>query len=366
MDFDPFLFLNLWDDISKVGSAIMQPLYWAVSGLIVLAHRLWSPLFGTDSGVTWALSIVVLTIIVRGLMMPLYAKQLNSSRAMQSLQPKIQALQQKYGSDRERLGQETMKLYKDEGVSPTSSCLPMLIQLPIFWGLYRVLYGAAQGQARGTFFVNNPDLVESLRHARLFGAQLSGTFLPMSDGFGATQILALIMIIMMTGLLFFQQLHMMRRNMPPTAFEGPMGQQQKMMLYMMPAMYIFIGPQIPIGVLVYWIISNLWTFVQQYVIIRNYPTPNTPAYVEWEERMVAKGKDPKEIERARANKARKGGNGKGQVATREVKGKDSGEQPTVSRQQVNRQTVRRSVDGKQVIQRQQVQHSSRAARKKKK
>ena len=130
MDFDPFLFLSLWSDLGRIGSAIMQPLYWAVSGLIVLAHRMWAPLFGADSGLTWALSIVVLTIIIRGLMMPLYAKQLNSSRAMQSLQPKIQALQEKYGADRERLGQETMKLYREEGVSPTSSCLPLLIQLP--------------------------------------------------------------------------------------------------------------------------------------------------------------------------------------------------------------------------------------------
>ncbi|WP_341728693.1 membrane protein insertase YidC [Brooklawnia sp.] len=364
MGFDPFLFLGIWDDLGKIGSAIMQPLYWAVSGIIVLAHRLWAPIFGTDSGVTWALSIIVLTIVIRSLMMPLYAKQLNSSRAMQALQPKVQALQEKYGSDRERLGQETMKLYKEEGVSPTSSCLPMLIQLPIFWGLYRVLYGAAQGQARGTFFVDNPDLVESLRHATLFNAQLSGTFLPMTNGFGATQVLTLIMIILMTALLFFQQLHMMRRNMPPSAFEGPMGQQQKMMLYLMPAMYIFIGPQIPVGVLVYWIISNLWTFIQQYVIIRNYPTPNTPAYVEWEERMVAKGKDPKEMERQRANKGRKRSSGGTAAGSRTVKGQ-SGEPTTVNRQQVNRQTVRTDGDQKQVVQRQQVQRSSRAARKKK-
>ena len=363
MDFDPFLVLSLWSDLGRIGSAIMQPLYWAVSGLIVLAHRMWAPLFGADSGLTWALSIVVLTIIIRGLMMPLYAKQLNSSRAMQSLQPKIQALQEKYGADRERLGQETMKLYREEGVSPTSSCLPLLIQLPIFWGLYQVLYGAARGTAKGTFFVNNPDLVDSLSHATLFGAQLSGTFLPMNNGFGATQILALIMIILMTALLFFQQLHMMRRNMPPTAFEGPMGQQQKMMLYLMPAMYIFIGPQIPIGVLVYWIISNLWTLVQQYVIIRNYPTPNTPAYIEWEERMVAKGKDPKEIERLRSNKARKRPSNASDTGSRTVKG-GSGD-AAVTRQQVNRQTVRPDENGKQVVQRQQVQRSSRAARKKK-
>lgn len=363
MDLDLNLILNIWQELGKVGSAIMQPLYWAVSGIIVLAHSLWSNLFDPDSGLTWTLSIIVLTVVVRTLMMPLYAKQLNSSRAMQALQPKVQELQKKFGADRERLGQETMKLYKEEGVSPTASCVPLLIQLPIFWGLYNVLNGAARGVPRGTFFIERPDLVESLSHASLFGAQLSGTFLQMPDGFGATQVLSLILVILMTLLLFFQQLHMMRRNMPPTAFEGPMGQQQKMMLYLMPAMYIFIGPNIPIGVLLYWMISNLWTLGQQYIIIRNYPTPGTPAYIEWEERMVAKGKNPAEIERIRADKARK--RPRNTPGGRHQDGHSTEGPAQVRRQGVNRQTVRTEQNGKQVVARQQVQRSTRATRKKK-
>jgi YidC/Oxa1 family membrane protein insertase len=358
---DPMQILNIWQELGKIGSAIMQPLYWGVSGILVLAHTLISPLLGADSGATWALSIITLTVIIRTVMMPLYAKQLNSSRAMQALQPRIAELQSKYGSDRERLGQETMKLYNEEGVSPTASCVPLLIQLPIFWGLYRVLYGASKGNALGHWFVKNPDLVESLSQASLFGAQLSGTFWPISDGFGATQWLALVLVLAMTALLFFQQMHMMRRNMPPTALEGPMGQQQKMMLYMMPLMYVFIGPQIPIGVLVYWMVSNLWTLAQQYIIIRNYPTPGTPAYIEWEERMEAKGKNPKEIERKRADKARK----RPSSSAARSPGKSADGSPAkVERQGVNRQTVRRE-DGKQVVERQQVQRSSRAQRKKK-
>ena len=178
MHLDPMVILNIWSELGKIGSAIMQPLYWAVSGIIVLWHKLWSPLFGADSGLTWTLSIIGLTVVVRGLMMPLYAKQLNSSRAMQALQPKIQELQAKHGADRERLGQETMKLYQEEGVSPTASCVPLLIQLPIFWGLFNVLNGAARGVARGKFFLDNPHLVDSLSNATLFGARLSGTFLP--------------------------------------------------------------------------------------------------------------------------------------------------------------------------------------------
>lgn len=362
MELDPFQILNIWQELGKIGSAIMQPLYWAVSGIIVLAHTIFAPLFGTDSGLTWTLSIVFLTVVIRTLMMPLYAKQLNSSRAMQALQPKLQELQAKYGADRERLGQETMKMYKEEGVSPSASCVPLLIQLPIFWALFNVLNGAARGTARGHWFVTNPDLVESLSEASIFGAQLSGTFLPLSNGFGATQVLALILIISMTLLLFFQQLHMMRRNMPPTAFEGPMGQQMKMMLYLMPAMYIFAGVSMPVGVLVYWMISNLWTLGQQWFIIRTFPTPGTPAYIEWEERMVAKGKDPHEIERRRADRARK--RPSSTTARPGPRDATTADGPsTVTRQGVNRQTVRS--DGKQVIQRQQLQRQTRAARKKK-
>ena len=108
----------------------MTPLYWVVSGILVLFHTLWSPVFGTDSGWTWALSIVSLTIVIRILLIPLFVKQIKSSRAMQLLQPKVRELQKKYGHDREKLGQETMKLYKENNANPLASCLPLLLQSP--------------------------------------------------------------------------------------------------------------------------------------------------------------------------------------------------------------------------------------------
>ena len=154
-----------------------------------------------------------------------------------------------------------------------------------------------------------------------------------------------------------------------------MGQQMKMMLYLMPLMYIFAGVSMPVGVLIYWMISNLWTLAQQYIIIRNFPTPGTPAYIEWEERMVAKGKDPVAIERARADKARKRPRSTGPSRTTTIQpgdkhnadGTGTVPPPTVTRQQgVTRQTVRKDdAGGKQVVQRQQVQRQSRATRKKK-
>lgn len=139
-----------------------------------------------------------------------------------------------------------------------------------------------------------------------------------------------------------------------------MGQQQKMMLYVMPLMYVFFGLSIPIGVLVYWTVSNLWSLGQQYVIIRSFPTPGTPAYVEWEDRMVAKGRDPHAIERARADKARR--RPAASTSRTPVKVDDSG-RPVVARQGVNRQTVRTNGSEHPMIARQQIHRSSRAARK---
>ena len=363
MPFDPWVLLNIGDTLGRIGDAIMQPIYWAVSGLLMLFHQGFTLIPWLSAGWAWALAIMLLTAVVRLAMMPLYARQLNASRAMYAVQPKLQELQKKYGADRERLGQETMKLYQQEGVNPASSCTPLLIQMPIFLGLFWVLNGAATGNPKGSWLVDRPDLVESLRGANWLGAQLSGRFMPLSGGFGGTQIVALVLIVAMTALMFFQQLHMLRRNMPPSAMTGPMAQQQQIMLYVFPLMYAVGGISIPVGVLIYWLTSNVWTMAQQYFIIRNYPTPDTPAYVEWEERMRAQGKDPREIERQRVERGRRKPVAKPTPAV-----VDENNRPMVARQRTaTRQTVRDVRDGedaKKVVQRQQPMNVSRAKRKK--
>lgn len=368
----PLLLFGLGSAFRDMISAILQPIYWAVSGIIVLAHKLWSPLFGADSGLTWVLSIVTLTVVIRTLLIPLFVKQINSARSMQLIQPKAKALQDKYGHDRERLGQETMKLYREEGVNPAASCLPLLLQMPIFLALFRVLEGIAHNPdpiVRGHFFKTNPELVISLRNAEFLGASLSGRFLPLDQGFGATQIMALVLMLTMTAVLFIQQLQLMQKNMPPEALTGPMAQQQKMMLYLFPIMYLFGGVAIPIGVLIYWMTTNLWTLGQQYILIHNNPTPNTPAYVDWQERMRAKGKDPEKIEAdRRAKRLRRVSTGStgGATAATLVDDETTDAKPTVQRQGVNRQTVRRTADGKQqTVNRQQPVRQTRNTRKKK-
>ncbi len=358
------LMLSLWTSFKGLISAMLQPLYWAVSGIVVLFHKLWLPVVGNHEGWAWTLAIISLTIFIRTLLIPLFVKQINSARNMQLVQPKMKAIQDKYGHDREKAGQEMMKLYREEGVNPTASCLPLLLQMPIFLALFRVLQGASSGTPRGKFFKENPALVDSLQNAQIFGAKLAGRFIDFGNGFGATQVLAVILILAMTGLLFITQLQLMRKNMPPESLTGPMAQQQKMMLYLFPVMYLFSGVYIQIGVLIYWLTSNLWTFVQQYILIYSNPTPNTPAYVDWQERMRAKGKDPDQIEADRRDKR----NGKRKVAAETTPatkvGEDGVEKAAVSRQKVTRQTTRPAAGSGSTTGRQQPVRQTRATRKK--
>ena len=361
---------GIWGGFMGILSAMMQPLYWVVSGLVVMFHSLFTPLLGAESGWNWALSIIMLTVVIRTALIPLFVKQINSARNMQLLQPKLAELQKKHGADRERLGQETMRLYQDEGVNPMASCLPMLLQMPIFISLFRVLEGVSSGNVRGQWFKDRPDLVESLQNATIFNARLAGRIFPI-ETFGATQIVGIVLVVLMVAVFFVTQLQLMRKNMPPESQTGQAAQMQKMMLYFFPIVYAMSAVVIPIGVLVYWLTSNTWTMAQQAILIRNNPAPNTPAYIDWEERLLAKGKDPQVILEARAEKRRRNRKSSpartvaGTASSVET-GEGSGpvEKQQVQRQQVSRQVVRTTEDGKQVVSRQQPRQQSRSDRRK--
>ena len=336
--------LSIWDPFIAVGSAIMRPLYWVVSGLLVLFHNLWSPLLGYGSGWTWALSIVSLTVVIRIALIPLFVKQIKSSRQMQLLQPKVRELQKKYGHDREKLGQETMKLYREHNANPLSSCLPLLLQMPIFLALFRVLDGAARGIPRGHWLEIHPELLESLRNATIFGARLSDTFLGVgfANGITSTHIVTIVLILGMTATLFVTQLQLMRKNMPPEALTGPFAQQQKMMLYLFPIIFAVGGVNFPIGVLIYWLASNLWTMGQQFYVIRRNPAPGTPAYDAWEERRKEKQarKSARHPQPAAATDAEANGQGVSRNGNSPGDTTSSGTQdpPKVVRQQPRKQT----------------------------
>lgn len=274
--------LAVWDGIVDLFNTVMTPLYWAVSALLVGWHWLLSLVLDPNGGWAWALSIAGLTIVIRTLLIPLFVRQIRSSRNMQLLQPKMKELQKKYGHDREKLGQEMMKLYKETGTNPLSSCLPLLLQSPIFLALFRVLDYAAKGQYHSEIMA---PYVSSLQHAKIFGAEISQTFLK-ANGPGANnvKVVAIVLIILMTATMFTTQLQLMRKNMPKEALTGQAAQMQKIMLYVFPVFFLIGGFNFPIGVLIYWFVSNVWTMGQQFYVIRRNPAPGTPAYDAMEAR----------------------------------------------------------------------------------
>ncbi|MCK9825165.1 membrane protein insertase YidC [Nocardioides cavernae] len=268
----------------------MVPLYYAVSFVLVGIHKMLSTVLDPAGGAAWILSIVGLTLVIRAALIPLFVKQIKSSRNMQLIQPKVRELQKKYGHDREKLAQETMKLYKDSGTNPFASCLPILLQMPIFLALFRMLDQASKkGKAHGFL---DEELAKQFGDSRLFDKiPVSGTFLN-NDGVTGVMVVAAVLVLAMTATTFMTQRQLMSKNMPADALSGPYAQQQKMLLYVLPVVFAVGGIAFPIGVLVYWTVSNLWTMCQQFYVIRNNPAPGTPAAKAKEERDRAKGKVP--------------------------------------------------------------------------
>ncbi|MCW2784625.1 MAG: 60 kDa inner rane insertion protein [Marmoricola sp.] len=271
--------------LGQIGHFIITPLYYLVSAVLLGWHHVFSLVFGSASGASWALSIVFLTLTIRVCLIPLFVKQIKSSRNMQLLQPKVKELQKKYGHDRERLTQETMALYKETGTNPFSSCLPLIVQMPIFLSLFRILSKAAKSQGHG--LLTKSDAI-AFAHAPFFGGTLSSSFVK-SDGHEVVKIIAIFLVLAMTLTTFLTQRQLMSKNMPDDALSGPYAQQQKMLLYVLPLVFAVGGIAFPIGVLMYWTTSNLWTMGQQFYVIRNNPAPNTEAFRAKQRRDSAKG-----------------------------------------------------------------------------
>ncbi|NYD39987.1 YidC/Oxa1 family membrane protein insertase [Nocardioides panaciterrulae] len=273
-------------NLGAIGHFIMTPLYYAISAVLVAWHSLLSLVLPADGGMSWVLSIIGLTLVIRAALIPLFVKQIKSSRNMQLIQPKVKELQKKYGHDREKLAQETMKLYKESGTNPFASCLPILIQMPIFLALFRLLDHAAKNQQGNGFLTDS--LAKSFGDSEIFGVmKINATFVSPA-GSVAVQVLAAFLVVAMTATTFTTQRQLMSKNMPSDAMSGPYAQQQKMLLYVLPVVFAVGGIAFPIGVLFYWTTSNLWTMGQQFYVIRNNPAPGTPAFTAKAERDRAK------------------------------------------------------------------------------
>lgn len=251
-------------------------LYEAVARIVLTIHAGLSPIFGTGSGWAWGLSIVLLTMLMRLLLFPLFVKQIKTQRMMQTLQPKMKELQTRHKGDRETLQQETMKLYKEHGANPLAGCLPILLQIPVFIALFHVLNGIRPDKA-GAYHGHDgisAGLVESAAHAKIFGAPIASSFHSSNallQSLHATpttvKVVAAIMVVLMGATTFWTQRQLMARNTADgnTQFAA----QQKVLLYILPLTFVFSGIVygFPIGVLLYWLTTNVWSMAQQHVVI---------------------------------------------------------------------------------------------------
>src|SRR5690554_6589441 len=280
--------------------SILWPLMVAVGWTMVQFHRLFTDVFGLaeDSGASWVLSIVGLVILMRIILIPLFFKQIKASRGMQMLSPELQAIKKKYKgksdpASREAMGRETMELYRKHGTSPFSSCLPIRAQSPVFFALFRVLYSLPQvasgSYPRGNGAIGPIDfaVAQQISDATIFGAKISSHFLA-PDATTSTRIVTAILIVAMSATTFLTQRQLTRKNMPPSALQGPMAQQQKVLLYALPLIFAFTGVNFPIGVLIYWTTTNLWSMGQQFYTIRRMPMPGSEAEAAFKERQARK------------------------------------------------------------------------------
>lgn len=275
---------------------ILWPIKWVIEAILVAFHTFFTTVgMDADAGLTWVLSIVGLVLIVRAALIPIFVRQIQSQRRMLEVAPQLKKIQDKYKGkkdqfSREAMSRETMALYKKTGTNPLSSCLPLLIQMPIFFSLFSVLQEA--NQAKTGIGLLNAELSTSFGSASLFGIA------PLHDSIQSAAaanpvevvviVIAVVMVIVMTVSQFITQLQIMSKNQSPEMKASPMYKQQRILLYMLPLVFAFSGFAFPIGVMFYWLTSNIWTMVQQFLVIRNMPTPGSEAALAREARLAKK------------------------------------------------------------------------------
>ena len=277
---------------------LLWPIKWVIELILVAFHTMWD-FFGLDpdAGITWVLSIVGLVIVVRAALIPIFVRQIKNQRRMLEVAPQLKKIQDKYKGkkdqfSREAMSRETMELYKKTGTNPLSSCLPLLLQMPIFFGLFSVLNDASIHDKAGVGALSQ-ELADSFADAVFLGAPLNSTFIQAWNNGGQpwqTMVVASVMIVLMTASQFITQLQIVSKNMSPETKASPMFRQQRILLYLLPLVFAFSGVAFPIGVMFYWLVSNFWTMAQQFVVIRNMPTPGSEAAKAREARLAKRGK----------------------------------------------------------------------------
>ncbi len=255
--------------------------YYPVSAVLWLWHTGFAAVFGTASGLSWTLAIVMLVVTLRLALYRPFLAQVRFSRTMAVLQPEIRRLREECGDDRERLALETRKLQQQHNFSVLSGCLPVLAQTLMFLGLYHVLRSfdrtgpaahvpflggssplTPEQNAATANYLFSPDLVQSFLHAEVFGAPLSATLATSPGSFAVVAIPLMLIAAVATHCTARAAIARQTDTTAQTRLINAMT------MWLFPLGALVAGLVMPIGILVYFATSNTWTFVQQYVVHR--------------------------------------------------------------------------------------------------
>lgn len=262
---------------------LLYPFKVAIAWLWIVSHDLFVFL-GTSESTAWVCGILAITIIVRLIVLPLALRSARSARAMSALQPEMKKIQDKYkgrtdAESRKQMNMEMSDLYGEYGANPMASCWPMIIQLPVLWALYRVLY-EAKPIADGTWVKSSlgpltQSVAEQIEKSTFFGAHLSES---MHTSDPHARMVAIVLVVLYVGLMFLSMGWLAPKNMATGNDQS--ARMMKIMGYTMPIMIAFVGINLQIGVLVYWMVAMLFSLLQQWGILYFMPTPNSPAHAK--------------------------------------------------------------------------------------
>lgn len=238
-------------------------------------HAVLGAAFGPASGLAWGLSIVILVMFIRLLLVPLFIKQVHAQRKMAQHAPQLQELRKKYKGDKQRLNEETMKFYKENGVNPLAGCLPMIPQMIVFFALFNVLR-AITGWKPGVkpaYGLTVP-VVVSAQKATIFGVHLGDKLLFSHQSVPLHVAIVIALTVVVSASTTFMTVRqsakrgLMQTNVDP---DNPMAQSQKFMQYIVP-FFSLTGLYWAYGLVLYWVTTNLWTLAQQFLMFRNWTT----------------------------------------------------------------------------------------------
>jgi YidC/Oxa1 family membrane protein insertase len=255
---------------------VLNFIYYPVSAILWFWHKAFGYVFGPATGIAWALAVVFLVFTLRALLYKPFVHQVRSMRKMQEFQPEIKKLQAKYKNDKQKLAAEMQKLQSEHGVNPISGCLPMLVQIPVFIGLYHVLKGFNPHYAFNYIF-SRAD-IESFNDAHLFGAKLGAALVPygkdsvpLADFHTTVGNQLVVMIPLMIAAGFFTHLtarHNVARQTAVQIANPQTAIMNKLTLYLFPIGVVVGAPFLPLAILFYWVSNNLWTLGQQHLVYK--------------------------------------------------------------------------------------------------